>query len=157
MPSGKGCNFFGTFHHLGLECLRFRQTARLGMAYEQNGQYENAVSEFRQALLLTPDNTFARASLGYIYAVSGDEENARETIEHLTRESSEKYVSPYGMAELYAGLKDNPQALTQLEKAAEEHSRWLIFADVNPRFDNLRDEPRFKKILQKMNFTDIKL
>jgi DNA-binding winged helix-turn-helix (wHTH) protein/tetratricopeptide (TPR) repeat protein len=129
----------------------------LGMAYEQNGQFADAVSEFRRALALAPDSTFARASLGYIYAASGDEKKARETIKYLNRESNQRYVSPYGMAELYAGLKEKEQALTQLEKAAEEHSWWLVFADVNPRFDCLQDEPRFKKILQKMNFTDRKL
>ncbi|MCY7348540.1 MAG: winged helix-turn-helix domain-containing protein [Pyrinomonadaceae bacterium] len=129
----------------------------LGMAYEQNGQYEDAVSEFRWALSLTPDNTFARASLGYIYAVSGDEKKARETIEHLNLESSKRYVSPYGMAELYAGLKEKEQALTHLEKAAAEHSWWLVFADVNHRFDSLHDEPRFRKILRKINLTNIKL
>jgi len=123
----------------------------LGMAYEQNGQYEDAVSEAQKALSYTPDNTFALASLGYIYAVSGDEEKARETIEHLNRESNKRYVSPYGMAEIYAGLKEKEQALTQLEKAAAERSWWLIFAGVNHRFDNLRDEPRFQEILRKMN------
>ncbi len=129
----------------------------LGMAYEQTGQYEAALTEFRRALELTPGSTFARASLGYIYAASGDEKKARETIEHLNRESNQRYVSPYGMAELYAGLKEKEQSLIHLEKAAEEHSWWLVFADVNPRFDCLRDAPRFEKILQKMNFTDIKL
>jgi len=44
--------------------------------------------------------------------------------------------------------------LTQLEKAAAEHLWGLVFAGVNPRFDSLRDEPRFLEILQKMNFVD---
>lgn len=123
----------------------------LGMAYEQNGQFKAAVAELLLALSLTPDNTFARSLLGYLYAVSGDEEKAGEIIEHLTCESNERYVSPYGMAELYAGLKEKEQALTYLEKAAAEHSWWLIFADVNHRFDNLRDEPRFQEILRQLN------
>jgi len=123
----------------------------LGMAYEQNGQYEDAVSEAQKALSYTPDNTFALASLGYIYAVSGDAEKAWDTVEHLKRESNERYVSPYGMAELYAGLKEKEQALTHLEKAAAEHSWWLVFADVNHRFDSLRDEPRFQEILRRMS------
>jgi len=39
--------------------------------------------------------------------------------------------------------------LTQLEKAAAEHLWWLVFAGVNPRFDSLRDEPRFLEIRRK--------
>ena len=126
----------------------------LGMAYEQNGQYEDAAAEAQKALSLTPDSTFALASLGYIYAASGDAEKARETIKHLNRESHKRYVSPYGMAELYAGLKEKERALTQLEKAAAEHSWWLIFAAVNHRFNNLRDEPRFKEILRQLNLSE---
>ena len=55
------------------------------------------------------------------------------------------------MAEIYAGLKEKEQALTQLEKAFEERSWWLVFASINLRFDSLRGEPRFLEILQKMN------
>lgn len=128
----------------------FPAHAYLGMAYEQNGQFENAVAEFHQALALTPDNTFALPSLGYIYAVSGEEEKAREIIEHLDRESNQRYVSPYGMAELYAGLKEKEQALWHLEKAAAERSWWFIFAEVNHRFDSLRNEARFQEILRRI-------
>ena len=126
----------------------------LGMAYEQNGQFEDATAEAQRALSLTPDNTFALASLGYIYAVSGDVKKARETIEHLDRESHKRYVSVYGMAELYAGLNEKEEALIHLEKAAAEPSWWLIFAAVNHRFDNLRDEPRFKEILLRLSLSE---
>jgi TolB-like protein/DNA-binding winged helix-turn-helix (wHTH) protein/Tfp pilus assembly protein PilF len=129
----------------------FPAFAYLGMAYEQNGQYEEAVAAFRHALSFAPDNTFALASLGHVYAVSGNEEKSREIIGKLENGSPERYVSPYGMAEIYAGLKDYDRALKYLELAAEERSWWLIFADVNPRFDTLRRDPRVRKILLKMN------
>lgn len=58
------------------------------------------------------------------------------------------------MAELYAGLKEKEQALTQLDKAAAEHSWWLIFAAVNHRFDYLLDEPRLKEILRQLNLSE---
>ncbi len=125
----------------------------LGMAYEQNGQFEEAVAEVRQALSLTPESTLALSLLGYIYAVSGNEKKARETLNQLNAESYRRYVSPYGLAEIFAGLNDKEQALTQLEKAAAEHSWWLIFAGVNHRFDSLSDEPRFQAILRKMNLS----
>ncbi len=123
----------------------------LGMAYEQNGQYEDAVSEFQRALSYTPGNTFALASLGHVYAVSGNEEKALEIIGQLDAESKKRYVSPYGMAEIYAGLKEKEQALTELEKAVAERSWWLVFAGVNTRFRSLRGEPRFTEILRDLN------
>jgi DNA-binding winged helix-turn-helix (wHTH) protein/TolB-like protein/tetratricopeptide (TPR) repeat protein len=127
--------------------------AYLGMAYEQNGQYEEAVSATRQALLYAPDNTFALTSLAHIYAVSGNEEESQEIVERLKIESNKKYITPYGMAEIYAGLKEKEKVLTYLEKAFAERSWWLVSAGVNPRFADLREEPRFLEILQKMNLT----
>ncbi|HEY0459361.1 MAG TPA: winged helix-turn-helix domain-containing protein [Pyrinomonadaceae bacterium] len=138
---------------LDTDAAFFPGYAYLGMAYEQNGLYEESVAAFRQALSYAPGNTFALASLGHVYAVSGSEEKTREIIGKLEIESGQRYVSAYGMAEIYAGLKDNEQALRQLELAAEERSWWLIFANVNPRFDGLQGEPRFREILQKINLT----
>jgi tetratricopeptide (TPR) repeat protein len=121
------------------------------MAYEQNGQYENAISALQSALPYSPDNTFALASLGHVYAVSGNETKARETIEHLNVLAARKYVSPYAVAEIYTALDEKERALAELEKAADERSWRLIFAGVNPRFDKLKRAPRFLKILKKIN------
>jgi len=55
------------------------------------------------------------------------------------------------MAEIYGGLREKDLALAQPEKAAEEHLWWPVSAGVNPRFDRLRDEPRFLEILRKIN------
>jgi tetratricopeptide (TPR) repeat protein len=121
------------------------------MAYEQNGQHEAAISELHLALSYAPDNAFALTSLGHVYAVSGNAEKACEVIERLNDQSTRRYVPSYGMAEVYAGLQDKDQALNQLEKAVAERSWWLVFAAVNPRFDRLRAEPRFQKVLRQMN------
>lgn len=125
--------------------------AYLGMAYEQNGQYEDAVSSLHRALEYAPDNTFALTSLAHVHAVSGNEQKAREIVERLRVESKKRYVPAYGLAEIYAGLEEKEQVLNMLEKAATERSWWLVFASVNPRFDKLSQEPRFLEIVQKMN------
>jgi TolB-like protein/Flp pilus assembly protein TadD len=128
--------------------------AYLAMAYEQNGQYEDAVSALRRALSYSPDNTFALASLGHAYAVSGSAKKACETIEYLKVHAAKKYVSHYGMAEIYTALDEKEQALAELEKAAEERSWWLIFTGVNPRFDKLRVTRHFLNILRKINLDE---
>ena len=125
--------------------------AYLGMAYGQNRQYEEAVSATHQALSCAPDNASALTTLAHIYAVSGRQQKAWEIVERLENESNKRYITPYGMAEIYAGLNEKEKALTHLEKAAAERSWWLVSADVNPRLDDLRGEARFQKILQKIN------
>ncbi len=53
------------------------------MAYEQNRQYEDSVSAHHRALSYSPNNTITLASLGYVYAISGNEEKAWEIIKQL--------------------------------------------------------------------------
>ena len=124
--------------------------AYLGWAYEQNGQLKDAAAATLRALELSPGNTFALTSLGHIYAVSGEPEKARQIIGQLKSESNKRYITPYGMAEVYAGLRETGKVLAYLEQCLGERSWWLIFAEVNPRFDALRDDPRFRRILDEM-------
>jgi hypothetical protein len=46
------------------------------------------------------------------------------------------------------------EALDWLEKAYEEHDPNMPSIYVDPIFDYLRDDPRFKSIYSKMNFPD---
>jgi TolB-like protein/Tfp pilus assembly protein PilF len=128
--------------------------AYLAMAYEQNGQYAEAAASLLRALSHSPGNTFAQASLAHVHAVSGDKKKARRIVERLKATASEKYVSPYGLAEVYAALGETEQALAELEKAVAERSWWLIFAGVNPRFDRLKTEPRFFNVLRNINLSE---
>ncbi len=46
------------------------------------------------------------------------------------------------------------QALDWLEKAYEERNWYLVFINVDPTFDPLRDNPRFQQLLRRMNFPE---
>jgi hypothetical protein len=49
-------------------------------------------------------------------------------------------------------LGESGKAVRLLEEAVEERSSWLVFLDVDPRFDPLRSDPRFQALLHKMSF-----
>ncbi len=61
--------------------------------------------------------------------------------------------APYGNAALYALRGEDKKALDSLEKAYEGKAFLSIFIKADPIFDRLRDEPRYREILRKMNFT----
>ncbi|MBI3666757.1 MAG: hypothetical protein HY236_11145 [Acidobacteria bacterium] len=65
--------------------------------------------------------------------------------------SKSRYVAPYDVAVVYIGLGDKDQAMEWLEKAYEDHSAWLLWVKVDPRFDSLRGEPRHRDLLRRMN------
>ena len=64
------------------------------------------------------------------------------------RQSKRTYVSRYGLAFIYAGLRDNDQAFDCLEKAYEKHDVRLRDVKVEPLFENLRFDPRFAHLVR---------
>jgi hypothetical protein len=68
----------------------------------------------------------------------------------LKKLSKQQYVSPYLIAEIYAGLGEKDQALEWLEKACDEHATSIIFLKVEPSFDGLRSDPRFQEMVRRI-------
>ncbi|NIM48621.1 MAG: hypothetical protein GTN62_02795, partial [Gemmatimonadales bacterium] len=62
--------------------------------------------------------------------------------------------SPYHVALVYIGLGDKENAFEWLEKAYVERRSYLVFLKEGPRFDTLRDDPRFTDLLRRMNLLE---
>jgi eukaryotic-like serine/threonine-protein kinase len=124
----------------------------LGMLYEHKGRYDDAIAEFRQwsSLLGGPD-AVAGGSQGHTLAVSGRRSDALAELGRLIDLSRRRYVSPYEIALIHIGLGDREKALEWLEKGYDDHAAWMIWLDLDPRFNTLHGEPRYRDLLQKMH------
>lgn len=122
----------------------------LGAAYEQKRMYDEAIATLERAARLSGDNPLALGGLGHAYAVAGKREEATDVLRALKNLSAQHYISPYTIAIIYAGLKDDDQALSWLEKAYENRDVWLVWLGVNPRFELLRTRARFKELLRRV-------
>ena len=60
---------------------------------------------------------------------------------------SRRYVSPYTVAAIYAGLGEKDQTFKWLERAYEERDVWLMNLKVDPVFAKLRSDKRFQDLL----------
>ncbi len=119
----------------------------LSWVYEQQGKFAEAIAELNQASQLN-DNPLVLASLGHVYAVSSQGREAQKVIAELQEIARQRYVSPYDVATIYAGLGEKEQALIWLEKAYEDRSGNLaLYLKVDPKFDNLRADQRFQDLL----------
>ena len=122
----------------------------LGQAYEQKGMFREAVAELERAVSLSGGSPVYVSSLAYAYAAAGRQSEAQKLLGDLNALSGKRYVSAYDRALVSLGLGDTAQAMALLEKAAEEHSPRVAFLGVEPRFDKLRRDPRFRQLLQKV-------
>ena len=93
------------------------------------------------------------AALAHAYAVVGKKAQAEKILNEWLHQSQTRYVSPYMVAAVYAGLGSKNQAFEFLEKAYQERSPDLsYFVRVDPRLDSLRSDPRFQNFVSRMNF-----
>jgi len=125
----------------------------IGFGYEGSGQLPQAVAEYEKAVELSPLEQDSAAALAHAHAAGGSRAKAKEIVDELQRRSRTSYVSPYMIAAIYAGLGDKDKAFEFLEKAYQERSSDLpYFVRSDLRVDNLRSDPRFEDLLNRMNF-----
>ncbi len=122
----------------------------MGLAYTQKGMYQEAIDELQKAVTGSNGSPIIKSELGNAYAVSGKKEEAQSVLDELLRLSEERYISPYYIAMVYVGLGDADKAFEWLDKAYDDHADYLVYLKVDPRFDSLRSDPRFEKLLQKI-------
>jgi tetratricopeptide (TPR) repeat protein len=91
----------------------------------------------------------ASASLGFAYGMAGKQAEARAIIDQLDALSNRRYVSPLYFAIVYAGLKENDKAIEYLTKAYEARHPGLVLIRIEPMFDGLRSDERFKQLIKR--------
>ena len=124
----------------------------LGRAYEQKGMYPEAITEFEQAGTALKDWPVIIAAAGHAYGQWGHKSDATAALRRMNELTNEEYVTPYGIALIFAGLNDKEHAIHWLQNAYEDRSHWLVWLNLDPRFDNVRSDPRFQELLQRMKF-----
>ena len=124
----------------------------LGMAYVQEQQFDQAIATYRRAAELSDGLAEVLAGLGHAYAVAGREKEARQVLDKLHRLAERWHVPPVQIAFVHIGLGEKRQALDLLERAYEQRSWELVFLQAEPWFDEIRAEPRFIDLIERMKF-----
>jgi tetratricopeptide (TPR) repeat protein len=125
--------------------------ATLGWVYLLNGKPEEGVASLERALSLSPDSTLYLAQLGQAFALVGQTAKAREVLQRLEELAKQRYVSPYHIAYVHTGLGEQDRAMDWLERAYEERAGGIFGVKGSFLFTSLREHPRFKALLRKMN------
>ncbi len=122
----------------------------LGQAYEQKSDYQRAIAELEKAASISHDSPPVLGALGHVYGAAGMKPEAEKILRQLVEQSGKDYVSPFYVAIVYAGLRDNEKAVDWLEKAYQDRSNSIVFLKVDPELDGLRSNSRFQALLRRM-------
>jgi TolB-like protein/DNA-binding winged helix-turn-helix (wHTH) protein/Flp pilus assembly protein TadD len=126
---------------------------QLGQAFEATGESDLALVALTDAVRFSGGNSKAISLRGYILAKTGQTNEAREVLRKLEADAAERYVPPYAMALVHAGLGEREAAFAWLEKAYDVRDVHLIYLTVDPKWDPYRSDARFDKLLVRCGFT----
>ncbi len=122
----------------------------LGESYVQIGQYEQGLAELQKAASLSGNSPLYLAQVGVAHAVAGRKTKAFRIIGQLQSISDKRYVSPYGLAQIYAALDDNNQTFKWLQTAYDDHAVWMSYLAVDPLFDRFHSDQRFQELVRRL-------
>jgi adenylate cyclase len=126
----------------------------LGCTYIQMGDLQKAIEEFQCMYKIDEEAYMALGFLGYAYALAGQRAEAENLLNILQDISLRKYVSSYSMVMIRLGLGQYQEVLDMLFMLYEERNDWLVWLNVSPEMRVLKDEPRFKDLLQRIGLPD---
>ena len=122
----------------------------LAIAFGQKGMFDEAIATLEKAKTLADEIMPIRGALGNIYARAGKIREAEAVLQELFDLEGVRYVSPLDFALVYAGLGKTEEFFQCLEKAAADRCGRLGWALIEPRYEDLRSDPRFVGLIKRV-------
>jgi adenylate cyclase len=121
----------------------------LALVYLKLKMYGQAFELIKQLPKPAATNHWGQAPfICYAQAVSGDTNAAKSMLDSALATSS---ITNFPLSYVYVALQKYDKALTYLERAYEKRELGMYWVKIDPIFDPLRNEPRFKTLLKKMH------
>ena len=129
----------------------------LGRVLLEKGQHVEALKRFEYAAKIMGQIPAAQAELGHCYARMGRRELAHCTLQEMQRLSVHGWVSPLNPALVYAGLGEETAAMKLLQEAFEKRIRQLVWVNIDPRYDSLRKNADFNRLISRLGLAPIQV
>ncbi len=119
---------------------------QLGRCYRQKGLLEEAVAELMEVRRHSEQSPYGLGVLGNAYAVLGRVDEARKVIADLESLSQKGASVEMDTAFVFLGLDDMDRAFEWLDKAYAKKQDALAYLNVDPEWEKLRADPRYKAL-----------
>ena len=119
-----------------------------GSTYRHLERYEEALADHNRSLELRPDDPNTLTNRGITYSHLERYEEALADFNRSLELGPDDPNTLYNLACLFS-LRGKPDdALAYLEKVIKDDEKYLEMAKTDKDFDNIRDDPRFKKLIE---------
>ncbi len=116
--------------------------------YAQQGRFDEAITEARKEL---PENDlWAKARLARFYALAGQQRRAKQLLLRLEQAYRFNQMNPTLLIPGLIALGNHEKAIAMLDKAYQEHYTTITWLKVEPLYDPLRNDPRFRALLKRV-------
>jgi tetratricopeptide (TPR) repeat protein len=122
----------------------------LGLCYENKGMYTKAAEEYLKGDEIEGATKQELDASRRAFSANGLRGYLQNELRGAIVDARNGYVPPFDLAELYARLGDKDHAFENLEKSYKEGAHNIAFLKVEPGLDNLRSDPRFARLLQRI-------
>ena len=122
----------------------------LGYALMLDNQAEDAIAELEKLAAMVQRSSGSLAMLATAYARAGNRTQALRLIDELKQRRRDGYIPPSAFITPYLALGEYEQAFFWCDEASKEKSGILQWIKVEPSFDPVRGDPRFRDLLRRV-------
>jgi Flp pilus assembly protein TadD len=122
-------------------------------ALDRMNRVDPALEALVKAGRFSGQNSKVLSLRGFILAKAGRSDEAREVLKTLEEAARDRYVPPYAMALVHAGLGERNAAFEWLERAFVARDMHLIFLTVDPKWDEYRHDSQFAALISRCGFS----
>jgi len=119
-----------------------------GITYDELERYDEALADYNRSLKLRPDNAHTLHNRGITYLHLKRYDDAITDFKHSLELRPDDPSSLYNVACLFSIQGKSDDALVYLEKAITLDKKYKEKAKTDEDFANIRDDPRFKKLIE---------
>lgn len=122
----------------------------LGQTLEASGRASDAIEHYLHVRRVAGAAPTGLGELARGYAAAGRPADARRVLDELRATAAARYVEADLIARVYEALGDRESAIAWLDRGFEERAVKVVLIGVDPQFDRLRDDARFRAMLQRL-------
>jgi TolB-like protein/DNA-binding winged helix-turn-helix (wHTH) protein/Flp pilus assembly protein TadD len=123
-----------------------------GQALVSLEQHQAALDALAVADRFSGGNSKAPGLQGYVLGRVGRRQEARQILDTLEALARKRFVPPYAMALVHAGLGERDLVFEWLDRAFDAHDIHLMYLTVDSKWDPYRNDRRFDALLARCGF-----